>query len=202
MIPAVLYGEKEETVPLEVDAQELRVALSTPSGSNVIVQMAIDGTGTRAVIRDMARDPVTRQILHVDFQRISENKPIHMRVPIALVGESVAVKEGRGILDHTMRELEIRCLPRDIPESIEVDVTALEVRHAIHVADISAEGIEILDKPERPVVEILQPTIYRAPAEELEAAEEAAVTAEGEALAEEGEEARSEESGEENKPEQ
>lgn len=182
-VPAVLYGEKLGNRALSIDVHALRAALSTPSGRNVILQLKIgeeDGT-TRAVIREMDRDPVTRDILHVDLQRISENKPVIMHVPVALVGESPAVKEGRGILDHTMRQLEVKCLPRDIPEHIEVDVSALETKHAIHVSDIRVQNIELLDNPERPVVEVLQPTIYREPAEE--AAEEAAVeeAVEGEA---------------------
>ncbi len=185
-VPAMLYGEKLPNHALAIDAHDLRVALSTPSGRNVILQLNLEGEEgtTRAVIREMDRDPVARHILHVDLQRISENKPVIMHVPVRLVGESQAVKEGRGILDHTMRQLEVKCLPRDIPEHIEVDVSALEVKHAIHVRDIVAEHLELLDNPDRPVVEVLQPTIFEEPAEiaaEAEAAEEAEVAEEGEA---------------------
>jgi large subunit ribosomal protein L25 len=186
-VPGVLYGEKQETIPISMSAHALRLALSTPSGRNVIIQLGLDGkeASTRAVIRDMERDPVTREVLHVDLQRISENKPIVMHIPVVLVGESLAVKEGRGILDHTMRELEVRCLPRDIPEHIDVDISALEVRHAIHVSDIRVESLEILDHPERPVVEVLQPTLFKEPTEAV-AEEEAEAAAEA---AEAGEEA-------------
>jgi len=185
-IPAILYGEKLESVALTLDARDLRVALSTPSGRNVIIQLGIEGDSnvTRAVIRDMARDPVTRTVLHVDFQRISENKPVVMHIPVRLTGESLAVKEGRGILDHTMRQLEVKCLPRDIPEHIDVDITTLEVRHAIHVSDLVVGNVELLDNPERPVVEVLQPTLFKEPTEEVAEGElegEAAETAEGEA---------------------
>lgn len=182
-VPAVLYGEKQDNITLAFDAHDFRVALSTPAGRNVILQVAIDGDDavTRAVIREMVRDPVTRNILHVDLQRISENKPVVMRVPVVLVGESLAVKEGRGILDHTMRQLEIKCLPRHIPSQIEVDINTLEVRHAIHVSDIQVADVEILDKPERPVVEVLQPTIFREPVVEEAVGEEVpAEEAEGE----------------------
>jgi large subunit ribosomal protein L25 len=185
-VPAVLYGEQQENVPVCIEANDLRTALSTPAGRNVIIQLALEGEdeATRAVIREIDRDAITRDILHVDLQRISENKPVVMHVPVTLTGESVAVKEGRGILDHTMRQLEVRCLPRDIPEHIEVDISELEVRHAIHVSDISVENIEILDHPERPVVEVLQPTIFKEPEEEA---------AEGEAVeGEEGAEAPAE----------
>lgn len=189
-VPGVLYGEKQETIPISMSANDLRMALSTPSGRNVIIQVKLDGgeASNRAVIRDMARDPVTREILHVDLQRISENKPIVMNIPVTLVGESPAVKEGRGILDHTMRQLEVRCLPRDIPEHIEVDISELEVKHAIHVSDIREENLEILDHPERPVVEVLQPTLFKEPTEEVEEAELEAEAEEG-AEAEAGEEA-------------
>ncbi|MFH1865429.1 MAG: 50S ribosomal protein L25 [Candidatus Eisenbacteria bacterium] len=171
-VPAVLYGEKQDNVPISIEANEFRTALSTASGRNVILQLVLEGedSATRAVIRDMERDALTREILHVDLQRISENKPIVMHVPLTLVGESKAVKEGRGILDHAMRQLEVRCLPRDIPEHIEVDISQLEVRNAIHVRDIVIDKLEILDHPDRPVVEVLQPTLFVEPGDELEAA--------------------------------
>lgn len=189
-VPAMLYGEQLENRALSIDGHDLRVALSTPSGRNVILQLNVEGEEgtTRAVIREMERDPVSRGILHVDLQRISENKPVVMHVPVTLVGESPAVKEGRGILDHTMRELEVKCLPRDIPEHIDVDVSALEAKHAIHVRDIVVRHLELLDNPDRPVVEVLQPTIFREPAEEAAEGEVAEVAAEGE-VAEGAEEA-------------
>jgi large subunit ribosomal protein L25 len=167
-VPAVLYGEQQDNVPISIEVNDLRALLSTPSGRNVIIHLGLDDeeTSARAVIRDMVRDPVTREILHIDLQRISENKPVVMNVPVALVGESLAVKEGRGILDHTMRQLEVRCLPRDIPEHIDVDISELEVKHAIHVSDISVDKVEILDHADRPVVEVLQPTLFVEPVEE------------------------------------
>lgn len=192
-VPAVLYGEKQANVPLLLDAHDLRVTLSTRSGRNVIIQLLVDGSEpTRAVVREMERDPITREILHVDLQRISENRPVVMHVPVVLTGESPAVKEGRGILDHTMRELEVKCLPRNIPEHIEVDVSGLEVRHAVHVYDLKIPNIEILDNSDRPVVEVLQPTIFE---------ETAGPTAEGEAAAAagEGDEEKSSESADEAK---
>ena len=168
-VPAVVYGEQEETLSLQIGATELRTALATPSGRNVIVQLGVDGVDvTPAVIRDMARDPITREILHVDFQRISENKPIRIRVPVVIIGESPAVKEGRGILDHTMREVEVLCLPRHIPMNVEVDVSELDVGGAIHVNELVHENVEFLDIPERPVVDILLPTIFKVDDEEGE----------------------------------
>jgi len=175
-VPTMLYGEQLGNRALSIDAHDLRVALSTASGRNVILQLNLEGEEgtTRAVIREMDRDPVTREILHVDLQRISENKPVTMHVPVALIGESQAVKEGRGILDHTMRQLEVKCLPRDIPEHIELDVSQLEPKHAIHVRDIVVDRLELLDNPDRPVVEVLQPTVFVEPEEiAAEAAEEA-----------------------------
>ncbi|MFH1502954.1 MAG: 50S ribosomal protein L25 [Candidatus Eisenbacteria bacterium] len=177
-IPAVLYGEQQANVAVTIDKHDLRMALSTPSGRNVIIQLLMEGAeATRAVIREMDRDPITRDVLHVDLQRISENKPVTMHIPVTVVGESLAVKEGRGILDHTMRSLEVKCLPRDIPEHIEVDVSELEVKHAIHVYDISVPNVEILDNPDRPVIEVLQPTLFEEPVAE---AAEGALPAEGE----------------------
>jgi large subunit ribosomal protein L25 len=169
-VPAVLYGEEQENVPISIGFNDLRMALSTPAGRNVIIELGVDGEAmtASAVIRELTRDPLTREILHIDLQRISENKAIVMHVPVSLVGESLAVKEGRGILDHTMRQLEVRCLPRDIPESIEVDISSLEVKHAIHVHEIVVDKLEILDHPQRPVVEVLQPTLFVEPTVEGE----------------------------------
>lgn len=180
-VPAILYGEGAENRALSVDALEVKRALATPSGRNVIVRLSIEGEDgmTRVIFRDLSRDAITRDILHVDFMRISENKPVTMRIPVVIVGQSAAVKEGRGLLDHTMRHLEVKCLPKDIPENVEVDVTGLDVKHAIHVRDIVIPDVEILDIPERPVVEVLQPTIF-------------AETTEGEEAAGEGEEAAGE----------
>lgn len=195
-VPAVLYGEQQENVPISIGFDDLRTALSTPSGRNVIIELGVDGEelSTRAVIRELTRDALTREILHIDLQRISENKPIVMRVPVTLVGESPAVKEGRGILDHTMRQLEVRCLPRDIPEAIEVDISTLEVKHAIHVSEILVDKLEILDHAERPVVEVLQPTLFVEPTTEGEEGEEVEgeEAAEGTAEAEEAGEAAAE----------
>lgn len=191
-VPAVLYGEAQGSVPISIDAHDLRAALSTTSGRNVIILLSIDGgEPTRAVIREMARDPISRKIIHVDMQRISENKPVVMHIPVVVVGESIAVKEGRGILDHTMRQLEVRCLPRDIPEHIEVDVTGLEVKHSIHVGDITVANVELLDNKERPVIEILQPTLFHEPTAAAETAPAEGEETEGEET--EGGEAEGEE---------
>lgn len=190
-VPAVLYGEEQENVPISISFNDLRMTLSTPAGRNVIIELGVDGEEmtASAVIRDLTRDPLTREILHVDLQRISENKAIVMHVPVSLVGESLAVKEGRGILDHTMRQLEVRCLPRDIPESIEVDISSLEVRHAIHVNEIVVDKLEILDHPERPVVEVLQPTLFVEPTAEGEEGVEGEEVEEGAEATAAGEEA-------------
>ena len=182
LIPAILYGEQLENVNLEIGERDLKTALSTPAGRNVIIEVVREGAEmNRAVLREITRNPITRQILHIDLLRISENKPIHMMIPVVLVGESPAVKEGRGILDHSMRTLEIKCLPKDIPANIEVDVSELDVGRVIRVSDITVPDVELLDIPERPVVDILLPTIFVE--EEVEGAElaEGEEPAEGEA---------------------
>jgi large subunit ribosomal protein L25 len=150
LIPAILYGEQLENVNLEIGERDLKTALSTPAGRNVIIEVVREGAEmNRAVLREITRNPITRQILHIDLLRISENKPIHMMIPVVLVGESPAVKEGRGILDHSMRTLEIKCLPKDIPANIEVDVSELDVGRVIRVSDITVPDVELLDIPGR-----------------------------------------------------
>ncbi len=179
LVPAILYGEKQENMNLAVDEAELKAALSTPAGRNVIIELTPEGAEmTRVVLREMTRNPITRQVLHVDFQRISEHKPVNMKIPVVLVGESPAVNEGRGILDHAMRVLDIKCLPKDIPVNVEVDISELEIGNVIRVSDIKIPHVEFLDIPERPVVDILLPTLY------VEAEVEGEEPVEGEALAE------------------
>ncbi len=176
LVPAILYGEMQENINLAIEEADLKAALSTPAGRNVIIELTPEGSKmTRVVLREMTRNPITRQILHVDFQRISEHKPIHMKIPVVLVGESPAVREGRGILDHAMRVLEIRCLPKDIPARIEVDISELDIGKAILVSDIRVADVDVLDTAERRVVDILLPTLYVE--EEVEGAE--AVEGEG-----------------------
>ncbi|MEQ1833599.1 MAG: 50S ribosomal protein L25, partial [Candidatus Eisenbacteria bacterium] len=133
-IPAVVYGHGETPMPVSVDKREFEVALRGHKGSNAIVNLAVSGAkDVTALVRDVQYDPLTRNIVHLDFQHISLTETIEVEVPVHFVGVPVGVKDGGGILEHLVRTLEVRCLPTAIPASIDVDVTALNVGENMHV---------------------------------------------------------------------
>ncbi|MGC8739467.1 MAG: 50S ribosomal protein L25 [Candidatus Hydrogenedens sp.] len=177
-IPSVLYGMKEQTVPLKMDAKTFLRTLSHLEGKHPIVKLEIEGDAHPdfpAIIKEIQREPVTNAIIHVDFQKIRLDQKIHTSVPVVLVGQSEGVKMG-GVLDHQLRELEIECLALQVPAHFEIDVTNLVLGHSIHVADITPpEGIKILTDPDRVVVSIHVPrTLEAKAATEEEKAEEGA----------------------------
>ncbi len=166
-IPSVLYGMKEQTVPLKMDAKTFAKMLSHLEGKHPIVKLEIEGDAhldSPAIIKEIQRDPVSNSIIHVDFQKIRLDQKIHTSVPVILVGQSEGVKMG-GVLDHQLRELEIECLALQIPVHIEIDVTNLILGHSIHVADITPpEGVKILTDSDRVVVSIHVPRTLEAKA--------------------------------------
>ena len=173
-IPAVIYGQGEQTVPLTLDGKAFHTILHSHHGENVIFEIQIPGrkTGLKAILREVQHEPVTGEILHVDFQHISMTKKITVQVPVSLVGSPDGVKNKGGILEHILHELEVECLPTDIPEHIEVDVSPLDVGDSIHVRDIPVTKVKILTDPDRSVATVVPPTIIKAPVEKEELEEE------------------------------
>jgi large subunit ribosomal protein L25 len=166
IIPAVVYGAREETLPLEVKLKDLNALLKTTKGENVIINLNIDEGKTeskKVLLREVQKDPVRDNILHVDFQHISLTEKIAVKIPIHLVGMSIGVKDQGGILEHVLRELEVKCLPTEIPEHIEVDVTPLSIGDAIHVRDLKLEKIEVLTDADRSIVTVVPPTVFKEP---------------------------------------
>jgi large subunit ribosomal protein L25 len=176
MVPAVLYGEAKDTVVLTVDAKTLDLLLHGKQGAHAIVQLDIaddpDQSGP-AIMKEIQYHPVRGQVIHADFMRIDMAKKIQTAVPIVIEGRSAGVIEG-GLLDHQLRELEVECLALDVPESITVDVTELEIGDSLHVSDLMdkvADNITVLTKLERAVVAVHAPRVVE---------EETADTLEGE----------------------
>jgi len=188
--PAVLYGEGEEPQPLSVDNKDFYPVIRTAAGENVILNLKIEGAkkdSGKTIIRDIQYHPVSRDILHVDFQHISMTKMITVNVPIETVGESVGVKVDGGILDFVLREVEVECLPVNIPDAIKVDVAALEIGNSIQVSDLSVEDARIVADPEATVITIGAPTVVEEVTPEVAEGEEAvegAEVAEGDEAAE------------------
>ncbi len=167
-IPGVLYGHGEEPVPVSVQAREFDLALRGHQGGNPIVNLAVSGSEYTALIRDVQYDPVTHDVLHLDFQHISLTETIEVKVAVHLHGVPVGVKDGGGILETILRELEVRCLPTAIPPSIQVDVSHLDIGDSIHVREITVPDVTILNDGEETVATVVPPTVMEEkPAEEV-----------------------------------
>lgn len=158
-IPSVLYGHKEEPVALAVGSRDFKAALRQHKGGNAIVNLNLDGNEITALVRDAQLDPITHDILHLDFQHISLTETIEVSVAVHLTGLAVGVKDGGGILEHIVREVEIRCLPTSIPQSLDIDVTRLNIGESVHVSDIKVEGFTIVTDAETTIATVVPPTV-------------------------------------------
>jgi len=182
-IPAVLYGHGEDPIAVAVSAREFEVALRQHKGGNPIVNLAVGGGEFTALIRDVQYDPLTRGILHLDFQHISLTEQIEVKVAIKLTGLAVGVKDGGGILEAILRELDVRCLPTQIPSSIEADVSNLNIGDSIHVRDLVVPNVTVLNDADTTIATVVPPTVIEEKAPEEAAAEAATGTAEPEVIA-------------------
>lgn len=169
-IPGVLYGHGDEPMAMSVSARDFDVALRKHKGGNAIVNLALSGTEYTALIRDVQYDPISHGILHLDFQHISLTETVEIEVSVHLTGVPVGVKDGGGILEHIVREIEVRCLPTAIPSSIDVDVSHLNIGDSVHVRDLVVKDVTILSDPDATIATVVPPTVM-----EEKPAEEAAV---------------------------
>lgn len=177
-IPAVLYGPKTESVLLSVNKSDLDLALKKGRSGQIILNLVVQDNGetyTRpAMIKELQLHPVSRNYLHIDFYEINLDRKITLGIPIVTVGSSVGVERG-GILQIIRRELEVECLPFEVPESIEIDITDLDMGDSIHVKDISMDGeVELLGESNLTVLTVLSPKLEEEPEEEEELEEEGA----------------------------
>lgn len=156
-IPAVVYGGKKDAAPLSIDGKSLFQVLKG-HGTNVIMNLKVGGSGETVLLKDLQRDFVTHNIVHVDFQRVSMTEKLEVNVPLHIVGEAPGVKLSGGILEHILRELRVRCLPADIPDGINIDVSALQINQGVKVKDlVLPKGVESLIDGGSLVVNIVAP---------------------------------------------
>ena len=136
--PGIVYGAGAEPTPIELDHNALIHALKNEAFHASILSMKLDGKAHKVLLRDVQMHPFRAQVLHVDFQRIDENKKIHMKVPLHYVNETLspAVKLGGAIVSHIANDLDVSCLPKDLPEFIEVDLSTIEPGKSVHVSEI------------------------------------------------------------------
>ena len=182
-IPAVVYGAGKPNVSISVDRKALSDVFREGAGENAIFLLKLAGSdqSRHAMIREMQRDPVSRKPLHIDFVRVLMDVKITINVPIEIVGVAKGVKTDQGILDVVTREIEIECLPGNIPAHLPVDVAELAIGDAIRVAELKVpDGVTIVDNPEKVVVHVTHPTREEEPV--AAAAEGAAEPAEPEVL--------------------
>jgi large subunit ribosomal protein L25 len=140
-IPAVVYGaEKGKAVEIAVDPKVLLRILHSESGVNTLIGLKLDSGDTRVLVKEYQIDPIDHKLLHADFYQVAMDKALTVTVPIVLKGEARGVKQQGGIVDFVFRELEIECLPGDIPESVVVDVSDLMLNQGIRVRDLHTEG--------------------------------------------------------------
>ena len=177
-VPAVLYGHGVGPIPVSVDARDLFHVLHGSAGTNVLVDLLVDGTQHLSLPREIQRDHVRGRYLHVDFLAVRRDEKVTVSVPVRVVGESPGVKAG-GVIEHHLWDLEVECLPGDVPDGIEADVSQLQVGDSLRVSDLaSPEGVAILTPPEESVVSVVIPQVRVV--EEVEAAVAEGEVAEGE----------------------
>jgi len=186
-IPAVIYGHSKP-IGLTLDAHEFNTKFMTISESTII-NLQVDGNSHDVLIRDYQEDTVSGAITHLDFYEIERGKALRTNVGLHLSGAAIGVREG-GILESFVHELEVECLPKDLPESVEVDISALEIGNSIHIRDIQApSGVQILNSPDQVVCAVAHKRVeVEEAAAELEAEEAEAEEAEEEAAEEQAEE--------------
>ncbi len=176
LIPAVVYRKGEETLSIKFDKKVFYKAIHTQAGENVIINLKFDKESKikdkTAIIKEIQYDPITDEIMHADFNQISLTEKIVVNVPIVSKGESIGSKDG-GVLAHVLRELQIECLPTNIPRSIEADITSLNIGDLLHVKDLLVpSGIKVVTDPDSVVFSVEPPMAEKveavAPAEEAE----------------------------------
>jgi len=149
-VPVTIYGGAGEAVTALAALSDLAAILRSDTGRNTIFTVDIEGVeATEVMFADRQIDPVRMRLVHADFKRLVKGEKIEATVPLRLVGEPIGVREHQGVLEQIVREVEVRCEPRDIPEHLDVDVTNLGVHEVLHISDIPvSEGVEILDEPD------------------------------------------------------
>ncbi|HEB12355.1 MAG TPA: 50S ribosomal protein L25 [Actinobacteria bacterium] len=187
LLPANLYGHKIKPTVISVDSREFGNLISSQAGSHVILRLLLDEskTGPTVMVKEVQRDSIRDNVLHVDFLSVALDEKITTTVPIAVVGDSIGLKEG-GLVQHGLWDLQVEALPTDLPDHIEVDITELNIGDSLHAKDIQMpDELTLVTPLEELVVSVIPPVVYKEEVvevaeEELEEGEEGEVEAEGE----------------------
>ena len=165
VVPAVIYGHKSQPGNLEISQREISALLSHAIGENILVELEISGGGTKlSLIQEVQHHPVRGDILHVDFLEVATDELLHTEVPVEAFGVADGVKNFGGLLEHSLRSLAIECLPKDLPEIIRVDVSALGLNQSLHVRDIILpQGVTATTDPDLTVFIVAEPKVEVTP---------------------------------------
>jgi large subunit ribosomal protein L25 len=160
-VPATIYGRQAAPQNLEVVSEEIANLLNHSASENLLVDLSVDNDARSkrlALLQDVQHHPLSGKVIHVDFHEVAENELVTVFVPVETVGEPAGVKNGGGTLEHILHKLKVRCLPKDLPEQITLDVTALEIGKSLHIGDIvPPTGVQILGEKTRTVVAVAAP---------------------------------------------
>lgn len=158
-VPAVIYGHGERSESLSVDRLALEKLLARISVENTLISLEVEGReAQRTLIREVQWHPYKNSILHIDFFHVHAGEKLRVDVPVRLVGTPVGVREGGGVMDQVLYDLHVECLPRDIPEVAEVDVSGLEVGESLRVSEVTIPNATILNDADLPVASVVAPT--------------------------------------------
>jgi large subunit ribosomal protein L25 len=180
LIPAVVYGKKHAALPIMIDRKSfIKNILESDAGMNAIVSLKVSGGKEVPVLTHVVqRDPLTDEILHIDFRHIVMDEAIKTKVPVELIGLPMGVKEDGGVLVHGLREVEVECLPTDIPDKLEINVSALKIGDSLHVSDLAQVAkVKILSTPSEMIANCLPPTKEEEVAAPVPTPEEVAAAA-------------------------
>ncbi|MCB4792808.1 MAG: 50S ribosomal protein L25 [Elusimicrobia bacterium] len=157
-VPGVFYGHGEKTTHVAVNAKEFDKFLHSGVGKNVLIDLNIEGNKKTVIIKELQRNLLDHTLSHVDFMAVSMKQKIEINVPLHIVGVAPGVKDAGGILEYTVRELKVKCLPTDIPAYIDIDVSNLQIGNGVSVKDLpKIEGVEVLNDPNSLLVNVVAP---------------------------------------------
>ena len=163
-VPAVMYGSKDKPETLQVSRRDINALLSHAAGENILVELEIAGKSRLALVQEVQHAPLGGAVLHIDFHAVSQDEVIEADVPLEPVGMANGVKNMGGLLEQSLRSLAIECLPRDLPDVIRVDVSALNIGDAIHVREIQLpDGVSTRIQPDLTAFSVLAPTVEEEP---------------------------------------
>jgi large subunit ribosomal protein L25 len=195
-VPGVYYSRHDKPIAIDVSEKALQPLVFT--SKTHLISLEIEGKDEQeCIIKDVQFDPVTDKVIHFDLLGLTRGEKLQLEIPVQLKGTAVGIKEG-GIMQHTLHKLDIECLPKDIPEHLEIDVSELKLGDSIHVSELNFEGIEILNSEDSLVVSVTHPKIKEEPtladeeAEEVEEGAEPEVIGKGKADEDEGKEEKQE----------